>query len=541
LNWRLPALVAAALILGAGAGAATDTLPDQVSTQATSTEDTGCELAASTDHTLAPEGVEIHVTVHRPELDDGETAPVILHSHGWAGSRATEATGLVGDLVEDCYGVVSIDMRGHGDSGGQAHVHSPDHEIQDVVGILDWIEEDPDGEFGWVAEDEDVVAGAVGGSYGGGYQLLTAAEDDRLDAIAPNMTWNDLPRALAPDGAVKSVWVDLLYGAGTADARLADFIHQGYAWAQAANEFPSGEAPGEPDVRQRFVDSSPASYPDAIDTPALLMQGVPDTLFTLNEAVDNAKQIAGAGASEVRLVGYHGGHIVHTDATLPSSPAPAGLQSVPPANACGSNTAMILDWFDHHLRDGPDHDLPPVQLALEDGETCLTDTRTAKLVLGQVPGTTYDLEGRVAVTQGAGPATGHLEVADATAEPGSPIQLDVDDRAEERVVTGAAVLRAEATVAGEGAIAYLSLVADDGEDERVLADQTTPVRLDGPTDGQPVEVELAGVASALDPGERLELHVSSLDTMFAHNAQRTPGALVLEDVALDVPVQPAPS
>jgi hypothetical protein len=63
--------------------------------------------------------------------------------------------------------------------------------------------------------------------YGGGYQLLTAAHDDRLDAIAPEITWNSLPQSLAPNGAVQSTWVDALYGAGVAQASLADVIHQG--------------------------------------------------------------------------------------------------------------------------------------------------------------------------------------------------------------------------------------------------------------------------------------------------------------------------
>lgn len=531
------ALLAAALMLGAGLLGTTIPSPtNATSPQNVASEET-CAVESSTDHTLTPEDVEIAITVHQPELEDGETAPVILHSHGWSGSRQTSPSGTVADLVEACYGVVSIDMRGHGDSGGQAHVHSPDHEIQDVIGVLDWIHDELD----WVEtedtpHDKDLVAGAIGGSYGGGYQLLTAALDERLDAIAPNMTWNDLPYALAPNGAVKSVWVDALYAAGTAEAELAPFIHQGYAWAQAFNEFPDGEDPGEPDVQQRFVDSSPSSYPDAIDVPALLLQSVEDTLFNLNQAVDNYQQIEDAGSEDVRLVTYGGGHILHTEATLPDAPVPIGLQPTPAASACGALDEKIVAWYDHHLKGAEDPGIAEVEISLDDGETCLANPDTRDLVLGDEAATTNPLDDPIVVTQGAGTVSGHVEAGPAAATPTSPTQVEVFAPGSDTAVTGIPTLDATATVAGEGAIAYLSLVVEEDDGSRVLASQTTPLRLDGPANEVEVSVDLGGVAASLDEGQTVYLQASSTDTVYAHNAQRTPGALVLDDVSLDLPV-----
>lgn len=493
----------------------------------------GCGAQASTNRTLevGEDGdVELAFTVHEPDLEQGETAPLILHSHGWSGARNASPSGLTSDLLDACYGVVSIDMRGHGDSSGQAHVHHPDKEIEDVQAVLDWAEENLD----WVAEDEtDILVGAIGGSYGGGYQLLTAAFDDRIDAIAPDMTWNDLPYALAPNGAVKSAWVDLLYAAGTAEAELAPFIHQGYAWAQAFNEFPSGDAPGEPDVEAMFKASSPSTYESDITVPTLLIQSLDDTLFNLNQAVWNAEQIQSTGQDDVYVLTYRGGHTLHTGGTLPSdSPVTLGLQPAPADSACTDPDQAIVDWYDWQLKGEDPVDLATVELALDDGATCL-ELETLDEVTQT--GTPSAIEDPVVVPQGAPVPSGYLEAGSLKVTPESPASFTVLDEEQTGAVAGVPTLTGTATVAGEGAIAYVSLVIGDGEDECVANSQVTPLRLDGPAQEESFEIELGGVGVDLDGGEELRLQVSSWDSQFAHNQQRAPGALLLEDLEVHLP------
>ena len=74
----------------------------------------------------------------------------------------------------------------------------------------------------------------AGGSYGGALTLLGAAYDDRIDAIAPQITWNSLTAALFPSqtgevdartvaatpeddatGVYKRLWSGLFFGAGS--------------------------------------------------------------------------------------------------------------------------------------------------------------------------------------------------------------------------------------------------------------------------------------------------------------------------------------
>lgn len=530
---RLVSILAAAFLLGAGALAFSTTLDDEGTVDemgVTTSTDEVCGLEDSTNHVVDSDGVDIHITVHEPILDEGDDAPVILHSHGWAGARAQTPNTLMGDLLEACYGVVSIDMRGHGDSGGQANVHHPDHEIQDVIKVLDWIQ-DPDNGLDWVqTDDEDIAAGAIGGSYGGGFQLLTAALDpeDRIDAIAPDMTWNDLPYALAPNDAIKSVWVDLLYGAGTAQADLAPFIHEAYWTGAVTNEVPQ-------EAMDSFTESSPKTHADAIDVPILLRQGIPDTLFNLNQALWNAEQVATA-PEDVYLLTHLGGHILNTDGTIPSgSPFDGGIQPGADSGACTDQNEAVVAWYDHHLKGMDtaltDAELDPVEIALDDGETCL-----AFQSLDDLPGD-HDVTGLddVIVTQGAPMASGYAEAGPLEATPESPVSLDLFTAQDGEALAGVPMLSGTATANGAGAIAYLSIIVSGDDGERIASSQVTPLRLDA-LEEDTFELELGGVGAALDAGDEVRLQISSWDPQYAHNQERAPGALVLEDLEIALPL-----
>ena len=56
---------------------------------------------------------------------------MIMHSHGWGGSRTTDPATFA-TFLDAGYGVLSFDQRGFGESGGHAHVENPDVEGHDV-------------------------------------------------------------------------------------------------------------------------------------------------------------------------------------------------------------------------------------------------------------------------------------------------------------------------------------------------------------------------------------------------------------------------
>ena len=148
----------------------------------------GCLLSVPDPGTTTP--VKICYTIFRPaRAKNRHKIPMLMHSHGWAGQRTTDAAKFK-RFLDAGYAVISFDQRGFGESGGHAYVENPDVEGHDVRALVDLV-----ARFPWVKKDRpgDPRLGAIGGSYGGGYQFLGAFEE--LRAARPA----DLRRARARD------------------------------------------------------------------------------------------------------------------------------------------------------------------------------------------------------------------------------------------------------------------------------------------------------------------------------------------------------
>ena len=132
-----------------------------------------------------------------------------------------------------------------------------------------------------------------GASYGGGIQLVTAAIDSRVDAIAPDIAWHSLVTSLYKAQSPKSGWGSALFAlgaeggtipgipagqTGTLDPHITSAYTSGLAYGQFSDE----------DV-QWFASRGPGALVDRIRIPTLLIQGTADTLFTLDEATSNFK------------------------------------------------------------------------------------------------------------------------------------------------------------------------------------------------------------------------------------------------------------
>ncbi|MBI2076979.1 MAG: alpha/beta fold hydrolase [Euryarchaeota archaeon] len=459
-------------------------------------------------------GHQVPVTIHKPvEANAHNRTPVLLHSHGWSGTRASGANAFEA-YHKGGFGVASLDMRGHGDARttSAARVHDMEFEIKDVSSVitylagLDWVRLETAG---------DPVVGALGGSYGGGYQLLTAAVDPRLDAIAPEITWNDLPQSLVPNGAPKSAWVDVLYGSGLARTQLDATVHEGFAVLETQNRIPDGRLPGEPDLKTRFTKSSPKSYPDAIRIPTFLIQGANDTLFNVNEAVRNYHQIR-ATCAPVQLLTHLGGHILNTQGTLAApTPTAVGLQGPAGGSPCGGLTNLTIRFYQRHLLDAKIARGDPVCLALDDASK-----RT---------GASFPLPGTSVL---------NVSLPAQTVPQGIPFStaVDVGGPATVDVLLGIPVLSGKVTNAAPDAIVYFGLQATGSAGSRILNAQVTPLRVTTASSEQAFRIELGAVATDLRPGEHLELLVTSHQDQFAHNAERVPGLATLAALQLELPL-----
>jgi ABC-2 type transport system ATP-binding protein len=230
-------------------------------------------------------------------------APVVLNGPGWGESGATQdgGTGLFGDtpigrLHAEGYHVLTWDPRGFGKSTGTITVDAADTEGRDVQRMMDWLATQPLVQLDGKA---DPRVGMVGGSYGGGIQITTAAIDCRVDAIVPTIAWHSLGTSLDKSATVKQGWSQILYSA--AAARNID--------PHIKSAYESGVATGRISAADNawFISRGPGPLVGRITAPTLFVQGTVDTLFTLDEAVTNYGILRKRG-TPTAMLWYCGGH-----------------------------------------------------------------------------------------------------------------------------------------------------------------------------------------------------------------------------------------
>ena len=473
------------------------------------------------------DGTEIAITIFKPAAAAKGDVPVVLHSHGWAGSRETEIGGTVESMLDAGFGVVSIDQRGHGESGGQANVQDPELETEDVQAVIDHI-----AKLAWVRLDGpgDPVMAAIGGSYGGGYQTMTALDEihetgrTRFNALAPEITWHDLPQSLAPQKVVRTAWNVLLYAAGS--SMVPDYIHQSFVWGTATNHWPDGTlygqpVPGAPNLDKIFTRHSPIWYAQRgiqIDVPVLIRQGLTDNLFPLNEAVHNFQDALTARArSQSYLLAHNGGHAlpnVLPPGNNPQAELGGGVDACSPK---GNFTKLTIAFFERVFSGKSTAGLMPARynLTTASGDECLhLDTLPSGKGIG------------VDVT-GYGPTI-------ATAGLGAPIHLPLAEGP--TTLAGVPILSGTVTSAGLDARAFfgLSVGATPG-DATVIDNNLMPLRRILPGQDQKFSIELAGVSIQIPEGQTLFLTITPLSDMFFGHSSRTPGGLLLSGLEVAVP------
>lgn len=254
----------------------------------------------------------------------GGKAPAVLLAHGF-GSSKNAVRDQAERLAQDGYAVLTWSARGFGRSTGQIALNSPDYEVKDVKQLINWLSERPE-----VLLDAkgDPRVGIAGGSYGGAIALMTAANDPRVDAIVPQITWYDLADALFPNatgegpetGVFKRMWAGLFFSRGNQGAGLQALVEQpkplsaeearcGRFLPQVCDMYQQVAATGKatPEAVELLRQSSPISVQGKIKAPTLLIQGQRDSLFPLSHADANAKAIARSG-TPVQVAWFDGGH-----------------------------------------------------------------------------------------------------------------------------------------------------------------------------------------------------------------------------------------
>ena len=461
--------------------------------------------------------VQLDTTVYFPATTP---APAVLLAHGFGGSKA-DLDSEARSLAQHGYVVLAYTARGFGRSGGLIHLDAPTYEVADATKLVSYLATLPQ-----VRKDApgDPRVGVAGSSYGGGLALLLGAYDKRVDAVAGDITWNDLSQALFPNaaggqpGVFKKLWAGELFASaagrkGGACGRFAPDLCAAYQ--QAAST-------GEPDasILALLEASSPAGVLSRITAPTLLSQGEQDSLFPLGQAQANARGIAANGIP-VKVIWRSGGH--------------DGGTSTPDL------VQYLEDWFDpvllHQGQVDASFDItvPGSGISAATGRTV---SETLKVDRGYSSGRTQRVGviGRaqtIYAPAGGSPAAvtsvpglgGLLSTAatltgsrNLTAIPGQVALFASQPLEASLLMAGSSTVTLDVTVHGAtDATLFASAhhVAADGTDT-LPAGLVAPIRLTGLTPGvaRTVTVTLPGVVSNLPAGDRLVVEVGTTDLAY---------------------------
>ncbi|MDO5504114.1 MAG: alpha/beta hydrolase, partial [Actinomycetia bacterium] len=263
-----------------------------------------------------PDGteVELDIDIYVPPTGEGPFPAVIL-AHGFGGSKS-QLRPQAARYADAGYLVLAYSARGFGASGGQIHLMDPGLEAADVSTLVDLLAERPDVRLD---SDGDPRVGIAGASYGGAAALMGSALDPRIDAAVAAITWHDLgqslfaqsastdqapgtPAELVPidtPGVYKQLWGSRFFASALAAGatpggnplcgRFEATLCAGLTQAAETGQ-------PDPDLLATLSAHSPGAVIGEQMPPTLLVQGMADTLFGIDQADANAQLIANTGA-----------------------------------------------------------------------------------------------------------------------------------------------------------------------------------------------------------------------------------------------------
>jgi ABC-2 type transport system ATP-binding protein len=529
------------------------------------------------------DGTPIVYNLFEPLHPERHSLYTILEGPGWGGAGATTPDE---NLIRDDYAELTWDPRGFGQSGGVAEVDSPSAEGRDVSALISQVLSGrpeiaidtggKDGQPRYLNDTRDhnsygqPVVGMTGASYGGGIEWSTASFDDRVKAIVPEWSWNDLDYSLDPGGVIKLGWGELLFGAGLAEGAATHLPAD-------VQGLPSGGTGGnqtggyDPNIYQSEAEglalgywtrptlawfhqrsmaefgAGPAGH--VPDIPVLAVQGTVDTLFNLNDGWANLVETAAHHPRlPLKMIAFCGGHVSCPTGAPPTGENYSDTASAASPVAPGESASTYIEnetiaWFDHYLRgrdeggSGLSADGMPAGANLvyqaQNGNFYPLSTYPTPSSPGPAVYRSAPLSGTLishGVPTGAGPVGEDTAVTDGASASSDPGQVTVPILAAGRQpvpIVGIGHVSATVTVDGNAVNLFFRLIDKDTGD--VVDLQTEPLRLDNldlvdnatspnlPPAPQKISLDLAGVAYLLAPGDTLELQVSTSTDSFVPN------------------------
>ncbi|MFJ4837518.1 alpha/beta fold hydrolase [Streptomyces sp. NPDC088746] len=475
--------------------------------------------------------------------------PAVLIGHGFGGSK-NDVRAQAEKLAADGYAVMTWSARGFGRTSGEITLNAPDGEVKDVSGLIDWLAGRPEVQLD---AKGDPRVGVTGASYGGAVSLLAAGHDDRVDAIAPVISYWNLADALFPDGVFKKLWAGIFVSSGGGCQKFQKQLCEMYERVAVS---------GKPDAAARalLTERSPEAVADRIDVPALILQGQSDSLFPLGQADAMAEAIKANGApvSVDWIAGGHDGGDDEGDRVQ----------------------GRVGDWFDRYLKEEKGADTGPGFRVTRTGGVDSTDGAALKRGASSATYPGLSSGGRRITLTGAGqqPATGgakdaaggltqtfrnpagasppsisavpgvggglsqlsSLGVGFSLDFPGQYARFDSAPLDSAVHVTGSPTVRVNVKADQGDAVLFGKVydVSPDGKQQVLPSQLVSPYRITPEEQGKPVELTLPAVDHEVEAGHSLRLVLSATDLAYASPAEPATYTVSL-DGPLTVPTAPA--
>lgn len=463
--------------------------------------------------------------------------PAVLLGHGFGGSK-DDVRHEAEDLARDGYAVLTWSARGFGRSTGKIGLNDPEGEVADVSRLIDWLAEQPQVQLD---RSGDPRVGVAGGSYGGAVSLLAAGHDERVDAIAPAITYWNLADALFPDGVFKKLWAGIFFNSGGGCDRFEPALCRMYDRVAES---------GRPDAaaRKLLEERSPSAVADRIKVPTLLVQGQTDSLFTLaqSDAAEKAIRANGAPVDVDWIAGGHDGGDMESSRVQ----------------------ARVTAWFDRYLKGDKKAGTGPAFRITRTGGVDSTDgaARLRGASADAYPGLESDRqaialrggEQRFANPAGASPpavsalpgiggsGSGGLAQLSALGVgvsldfPGQYAKFDSAPVTTDLRITGSPTATVHVTSTGDDAVLFAKVYdVGPGGTRQVLPSQlVAPLRVEGAKSGKDVTVTLPAIDHEVQKGHRLRLVFASTDLGYASPAAPATYTVSLKG-DLSVPTAPA--
>ncbi|MEV0734512.1 alpha/beta fold hydrolase [Streptomyces sp. NPDC050549] len=465
------------------------------------------------DRVMAVDGVKLDTSYFTAGGTGTGRRPAVLLAHGFGGSKDDVRKQAEG-LARDGYAVLTWSARGFGKSTGKIGLNDPDGEVKDVSKLIDWLAKQPDVQLD---KPGDPRVGVAGGSYGGAISLLAAGYDDRVDAIAPAITYWNLADALFPNGVFKKLWASIFINSG---GGCANFEPQLCAMYDRVAES------GKPDAAARALldERSPSAVATHINVPTLLLQGQTDSLFPLGQADAAAKAIRANGAPvDVDwIAGGHDGGDMETSRVQ----------------------ARVTSWFGRYLKDDKNTDTGPAFRVTRTGGVDSTDgAAQLRGASGSAyPGLESDprafaLTGRreqsftnpagasppaISALPGLGSTGGlsqlsSLGIGISLDFPGQYAAFDSKPLTEGLRITGSPTVTVHVRSTSDDAVLFGKVYdVGPGGTQQVLPSQlVTPLRVEGAKAGKDVTITLPAIDYDVQSGHHLRLVLASTDLAYS--------------------------